>query len=215
MSKHRWTPTEIEMLRRNYPHVQTVVLADAMGLTVGKVYQQAARHGLKKSAEYLASEVACRLRRGDNLGAAFRFKPGQVPFNKGTRFVAGGRSAETRFKPGSKPQTWMPVGTYRVNADGILDLKVADTQPSRLGWVGVHRLVWEKAHGPIPSGHAVVFRPGRKTADLAAITEDALECLSRADLARRNSIHRYPPALKQAMRLASKVRRQIDEHQQY
>jgi hypothetical protein len=33
-------------------------------------------------------------------------------------------------------------------------------------WVAVHRLVWEQAHGPVPPGHIVVFRPGRHTTDL-------------------------------------------------
>jgi hypothetical protein len=41
--------------------------------------------GLRKSAEYLAGPEACRLQRGDSVGARTRFSAGHVPANKGLR----------------------------------------------------------------------------------------------------------------------------------
>jgi hypothetical protein len=76
-------------------------------------------------------------------------------------------------------------------------------------------MVWIEAHGPIPRGHVVVFKPGRNSTVLEDITADGLECISRQELAARNTIHRYPPALKQAIRLAAKLRRKLDEHPEH
>jgi hypothetical protein len=185
-----------------------------MGLRVEQVYQKANRAGLKKSAAFLASPAAHRL--DGVIGAATRFKPGQSSWNKGVSYQAGGRSPETRFKPGTlngKAQTlYQPVGTYRINGDGYLDRKISDDALPHKRWVAVHRLVWIAAHGEIPPGHVIVFLPGRKTTDLEQITADALECISRRDLVARNTIHRYPPELQQVIRVAAKLRRRIDDH---
>ncbi len=107
--------------------------------------------------------------------------------------------------------TWKPVGTYRINADGYLDRKIKDEGRPQDRWERVHRLVWIEHRGPIPEGHIVVFKPGRRTTDLEAITVDALECITRRELAARNTIQRYPPELQSAMRLAGKLRRRIHD----
>jgi len=97
--------------------------------------------------------------------------------------------------------------------DGYLERKVTDDPsfvPNRR-WVSVHRLVWEAAHGPVPQGHAVVFLPGRRTADLASITLDGLELVSRAELMRRNSYHtRYPKEVAQLIQLKGALNRKIN-----
>ncbi len=207
--RHIWTPDEVVALERDYPDQVTRDIAKRMGMPIGKVHAKAKRMGLRKSPEFLASPTACRL---DGVkGAASRFKPGQKPWNKGISYVVGGRSAETRFKRGSVPHTWVPIGSYRVNSDGYLDRKITDDGPAYKHWERVHRLVWIEAHGEIPAGHVVAFKRNRRTTELAAITPEALECISRHELARRNTIHRYPPALKDAIRLAAKLRRRIDE----
>lgn len=199
------------MIREFYPAMPTAALARVIRRSVSATYCRAIGMGLRKTDEYLAGPFACRLRRGDKVGAAFRFPRGQVPWNKGKHYVAGGRSAETRFKPGRRPQTWKPVGSYRINADGYLDRKVSDTSYPPKDWVGVHRLVWIEAHGSIPSGHAVVFLPGRRTTDPARITIDALELVTRAELMRRNSVHtRLPPDLVRLVQLRAALVRKIN-----
>lgn len=122
---------------------------------------------------------------------------------KATQFKAGVRS-------GKAAQHWVPIGSLRVNSDGYLDRKVREDHGSR-NWVCVHRLVWEEANGPTPAGHAVVFKPGRRTTSIDQITLDALELVTRAELMRRNTIHRYPRELKQAIRLVGKLRRTIED----
>lgn len=213
-----WQPWEEQLLREEYADTQTKAIASVLGRHVRGVYQKAADLGLKKSAEYMSYEVASRIA-GGKKGAATRFKTGLVPWNKGKAHPTTGRAVETQFKPGQMSgrakELWQPIGTYRVNPDGYLDVKVADDGPPQKRWERVHRLVWEQANGPIPEGHIVVFKPGRRTTELEAITADGLECITRTELVTRNSIHRYPPELKHAIRLVAKLKRRIDEHAEH
>lgn len=210
-ARRAWTAAEDRVLRDRYSNSRTSDLARLLGRSERCIYDHAYTLGLRKSAEYLASPAAGRL---DGIrGSSTRFKAGAPAWNKGQSYRAGGRSAETQFKPGQRPHTWLPVGAYRVNANGYLDRKITDTGYTPRDWVGVHRLVWSEAHGPIPAGHVVVFQPGRRTTQLGLITLDAVECISRAELAARNTIHRYPREVRGAIKLAAKLRRRIDEQE--
>lgn len=207
--KFCWSPQPLAGLVHRYPNEPTAAIAADLGCSVTSAYNKAHQLGLKKTAEYLAGPLSHRLT--GTVGAETRFKPGQVPHNKGRTYNPGGRSAGTRFQTGNKPVGWRPIGSLRVNKDGCLERKVADPG----SWLPVHRLVWEAENGPVPDGHAVVFLPGRRTTDLASITIDAVECISRSELMTRNSIHRYPAPLKHAIKLLAKAKRHIDGHQQY
>jgi hypothetical protein len=166
---------------------------------------------------FKASDKSGRVSRGKQLPSmiATRFQPGLQPWNKGTHFTAGGRSAETRFKPGrpaNESANYLPIGTLRVNMDGYLERKVTDDReivPARR-WVAVHRLVWIEANGPIPAGHVVVFKPGRRSSVLEEITLDAIELITRTELMARNTVHaRYPKEVVQLVQLKGAIRRQI------
>lgn len=207
-----WAASELQLLRENYADSRTDDIATALGRTLTTIYQMAARLGLLKSAAYLASPAACRLRRDSPNSVVHRFQKGQEAWNKGKHYAAGGRSAETRFKPGATTQTWRPVGTYSVDGDGLLKLKVKDDRdPPRKDWIYVHRQVWEAANGPIPCGHIVRFRDGRKTSDPALIVPDALELITRVENMRRNTYHRYGPEIARAIQLRGALSRQINK----
>lgn len=203
----RWWSLEAERhLRERYADTPTSELAAELGRPVHQVYNKAHAMGLRKSAAYLASPAACRLRRGDQVGAATRFRPGHRPKNKGVRgWDAGGRSHATRFRRGQRGKNWVPIGSERINSDGYRDRKVAETGYGPRDWKAVHLLIWEEHRGPVPSGHAVVFRDG----DKGNIRLSNLALLSRAELMARNTIHRYPVALKQTIHLAGRLRRAI------
>jgi hypothetical protein len=121
--RRHWSKAELERLRARYPHEPTQQLANALGRPLNTVYAKANQIGLVKTPEYLASPAACRLRRGDEVGKAFRFKPGQTPPNKGLRRPgwAPGRMKETQFKKGQFPANKDPdfyvLGALRINAD--------------------------------------------------------------------------------------------------
>lgn len=208
--KRWWTPEEEQHMRDHYADTLTVDLARQFGCDPKRVLAKANSMGLHKSIALIAATARERTTRPGHGSHATRRQPGQEPWNKGSHYVAGGRSAETRFKPGSRPHTWVPIGSYRI-VEGVLERKVNDLPgPNTVRWKPVSRLVWEAEHGPIPAGHSVVFRPGRKTTDLALITPDALECLSRVELMQRNTIHQLPPEFADIARLRGVLHRTIN-----
>jgi hypothetical protein len=202
-----WLDWEIHTLRALYPTTSTKTLSRALGRSESSIYGKATGLGLHKSAEYLAGPDACRLRRGDNVGAPFRFQSGHVPANKGQRCPgwSPGRMAETQFKPGRRPHTWKPIGSTRLSKDGYLQRKVSETGYPPRDWVGVHILTWKEEHGPVPKGHAVAFKDRNK----ANICPENLELISRRELMRRNTIHKYPPELAGVIRLSASLKRKL------
>jgi hypothetical protein len=164
------------------------------------------------------------LRRGDQVGAAFRFPKGHVPANKGLRRpgFAPGRMKDTQFKRGERRGTaarnWRPIGTILPDADGYLRIKVREAAPGEAhgfgnagAWPQLHRHVWTEAHGLIPRGHAVAFKDGNK----ANCALDNLECLSRVALMARNTVHNLPQPVARAVQLLGALNRQIRKRTQH
>jgi hypothetical protein len=211
----QWTSAEDEKLRKEYPNAPSENLAKLFSTTKSAVYQRAERLGLRKSAEYMASPAACRLRRGDEVGKASRFQKGIVPHNKGLRrpgySIGRGRMSETTFKKGERrgtaAQNWKPIGTICPDTDGYLRKKVSEGvggYGNQKAWEFVHIRTWIDANGPVPSGHAIVFKDGIN------VQIENLECISRAELMRRNSIHaRRSPEMKEAIYGLIQVKRLI------
>lgn len=200
-----WNPEEDAVVLARYADNPTSEIARDLRRSGSSVYQRAVKFGLSKSAAYLRSAHSGRLNSG--IGVRFRFKPGNVPFNKGLVRPLGwapGRTAETRFKHGNKPQTWRPVGSERWTRDGYLERKISDTGNKR-DWSGAHVILWEDINGPIPKGHAVIFRDGNKR----NIIIENLELISRADLMRRNSVYALPKELALVIQLRGALNRQI------
>ncbi len=209
--KRLWSEADDALLRRMYPDTPTSALARRLRRSVTAVYGRAELLGVKKSAAYLAGPHAYRLRRGDNVGAAYRFTPGHVPANKGLRRPgwAPGRMRETQFKRGVRhgaaAELWKPIGTERISKDGYLERKVNDGLPLQRRWRAVHLVLWESAHGPVPKGHAIAF----KNADKTDIRLENLECISRRELMSRNTVHNLPKPVADVVQLLGALNRQI------
>lgn len=187
-----WTDTEEATLRQLYPTHTRSQIGAVLGRSASAVQNRALKLGLKKT---------------DNVG---RFGPGNPPWNKGTHWVAGGRSAETRFKPGqlsgAARALLKPIGAERLSKDGYLQRKVNNDLPIQRRWRGVHILLWESANGPLPKGYAVTFKDGNKQ----NITLDNLQLTARQDLMRRNSVHNHGPEIAAAIQLKGAITRQIN-----
>lgn len=219
-AKGHWTPDEIAVLLALYPDQSAAAVGRALGRAPGSVHQKAAALGIKKSTAFWAGDSAGRIQRGQQHPAmlATRFQAGNAPWNKGIEYDAKGRSHETRFKKGVLNSTaakqWKPLGAYRL-CEGQLQQKTSNTPgPNNLRWTPVTRLVWQAAHGPIPDGHIVVFKPGRTTSTLEEITLDKLDCITRAENARRNSVYtRYPPEVARLVQLRGALNKQINKRQ--
>lgn len=209
-----FTREEVATIRARYPDTSTEQLARELSRPLEAIYRKAFALGLSKSQAYLESPAACRLRRGDNVGAEHRFPPGHVPANKGTRRPgwAAGRMQETQFKKGQWPRNKDPgfyvLGALRTNFDGYIEMRTSFDKGS-LGWTALHRILWEDANGPIKKGERLTFKDG----DKLNVCLENLAPISAVELMARNTIHRYPPPLKQAIRLVRKVKRKIHEQE--
>lgn len=191
MNRH-WTTTEEATLRKLYPTHTRSQIGAVLGRSASAVQNRAVKLGLKKT---------------DNVG---RFGPGNPPWNKGTHWVAGGRSAETRFKPGELSgrarALLKPIGAERLSKDGYLQRKVNNDLPIQRRWRAVHILLWESVNGPLPKGYTVTFKDGNKQ----NITLDNLQLTARQDLMRRNSVHNHGPEIAAAIQLKGAITRQIN-----
>ena len=210
--KRLWSADDDALLRQRYPDEPTAVLAALLRRSPESTYHRAKVLGITTSAAYLASPAACRIGTAATpAGIATRFKPGQVPPNKGMRRPGWhrGRMRETQFQPGVRQgvaqRLYKPIGSERVSQDGYLERKVNDDLPLQARWRAVHLIEWEAVHGRIPAGHALIFKNG----DKRDIRLDNLELLTRADLMRRNTIHNLPQPLVETIQLLGRVTRTI------
>jgi len=201
-------------MRDEYPVTRSTVLAESMGRSLLAIYRMAGKLELRKSPGYM-SEVNGPILRV--VGAAHRFKPGQQVWNKGKPGSTGMHPASRRnhYQPGTvngrAAEIVQPVGSLRVTKDGLLQRKIGtQSGPSNLRWRSVHELVWIEANGPIPPGHVAVFLPGMHTNVEADITLERIELVSRAELMRRNSVHRYGIEISRLAQLKGAIQRQIN-----
>lgn len=187
-----FSPDQIEFIRKHY---KSLIIAD---LTI-KLNDH---FGTDFSTQQLKTFVH---NHGINSGRTGCFEKGHQPHNKGVKgWKAGGKATQTQFKPGQRGSKWRPIGSERITKDGIRQRKIADTKYAPANWRSVHELTWEAHHGPVPAGHIVVFN-----GDPEDVTD--LECITRAENMRRNSIHNLPEPLKDVIRWRGVLNRHINE----
>lgn len=203
MNGKQWTDEDRDVLRRAYPMTSSGEIARQLGRSIRSVYQQARLMGLRKSEAFL-SDIGKRASRSQ-ASIAHRFREGHRPANKGKKMPPETYSkvAPTMFRKGNVPANHRPVGSERVNADGYVEIKVAE--PNR--WKSKHRVVWEQEYGPIPKGSNVQFKNG----DRQDIRIENLYLISRQDQMKdENSLmSRYPEELRKVIRLKGTLKRQI------
>jgi hypothetical protein len=96
-------------------------------------------------------------------GRDCRFRPGNVPFNKGQKGYCVPGSEKGWFKPGNMPFGTLPLGSERINIDGYVEVKYAEKSgPPKNRWKRKHVLIWEKMNGPAPKGHVIIFADGNR-----------------------------------------------------
>ena len=179
MAVKRWSDAEVMWLEWAYPRTANAEIGQDLGRSPKSIGLKARQIGLRKDPDF-----------AEDQKRANQFRAGQKAWNSGEKGLhTGGKS--TQFKAGHVPHTWLPIGSEVVDPkDGYLKRKVRDgSVPATYNWEFAHRLEYEKHHGPIPDGHVVCFRDGNRQ----NVDPSNLEAISRADLARRNTIwNRYP-----------------------
>lgn len=204
--KRWWTADEDEVLRELYADVPSKTLAQKLNRSLVSVYGRAKTLGLQKSATFHTSALSGRMKPGECRSPATQFQKGHVP-----KYISRNVSHIERwqFRPGQMPPTWVPVGT-EIWRQGYLWRKVRDDQRgsrARFNWRQVHLLIWEAAHGAVPAKHCVTF----KNKDPRDLRLENLECVSKAEVRNRNSIHQLPEELRDLIRLKSRVTRRIND----
>jgi hypothetical protein len=198
--RKRWTIEEDEIIKAEYPFVESCVLAVKLNCPLHSLYDRANRLGIRKDPLYFETHNAGRLR-GDK-GKDCRFKKGSVPWNKGMKGLCF--SPGTTFKKGNVPYTYRPIGSLQLREDGYIFIKVADPKT----WVQLHRLVWESEYGPIPDGKIVKFRDkDRMNFDISN-----LYLADRKEHMAENTFARYPADLRAAIKTLKKLTKTIEEY---
>lgn len=213
MTRQPWTPLQLDALHQLYPDHEADIVGRVIDRDRASVYRKAAQLGIHKSEAFKAAYLLRQSERArlDPRLIKGQFQPGHESWNKGKPSPTRGRSGDTQFKPGNKPHTTLPVGSYRINSDGHLQRKVSESSGcNSKRWRGVAELVWVDANGPVPPKHIVVFKPGQRTAVLEQITLDRVECISMAENARRNHPNNKSPELAKLVQLKGAITRQVN-----
>lgn len=200
-----WTPAQDDMFREFYPDCTMEEMKAMLGKTECAIYNRSEKLNVRKSAEYLASPAACRLRReATPASIANRFKKGDKTWNAGMKGWSAKGTEATRFKKGSKPPNHKPVGYIRTTVDGYFEMKMAEgMQKFKL----LHRVIWERCNGEIPKGMICIFLDGN-TKNLE-VTNLAL--MTKVQNMKRNSLHSYPKELAELIQLRGALNRQLNK----
>ena len=207
MSGKQWTNTEDDFMRKHYPSESNPVICEKLGRSLRSVYSRAKILGLKKTAEFMQEQWQILAVNLQNNGKRYRFPKGNIPANKGKKMPANvyEKARKTMFRKGNIPANHKPIGYERINADGYIEVKVAEPNKFRLK----HRVVWEENFGIIPPGYNVQFRDKNRQ----NLTPDNLYLISRSEqLKKENSMYaRYPEELQRVIRIKGALQRQINK----
>lgn len=206
-----WTPAQDDMFREFYPNCTMAEMKVMLGnKSECAIYNRSESLNVRKSQEYLDSPKAQRLRRGDEVGKAFRFAKGHVPANKGIKGINYEGMKATQFAKGAKPPNYRPVGTIRFirdKTDGYYEIKMAEGMRQ---WKLLHRVIWERLNGEIPDNHIVIFLDGNPK----NLNIKNMALMTKAQNMKRNTVHNYPKEIVHLVQLQAALNRQINKRTQ-
>ncbi len=214
MSRFRFTPEQLEELKRDYHNTQASDLADRYGCTLHAVYNAAHRLGLKKDIEFIRELSRKKMMNPNHPGRKFLIKKGNVPQNKGKKQAeymsaeAIERTKHTRFQKGHLPKKTRHDNAISERRDKSGRIyKYIRIELAK--WIPYHRYIWEQVNGEIPKGYNVQFKDGNS---LNCVI-DNLYLISQADqLKKENSLHaRYPEEIRKLIQLKGALNRQINK----
>lgn len=205
-----WTDEQIAYLLEHYADNTAQSVGVAIGRTTSQVHNKAYHLRLKKSHEFLAK--AGRELASKESASVGRFKSGHQTWNKGIKGSTGlhESSRAQQFKTGQLPHNHHPIGYERLDCEGYLHRKITDTGHTKRDYRLVHHIAWQSVHGEIPKGCYIVFVDGNKS----NFDISNLACLTKAENMKRNTIHRFSPELKEAIRLVRKLQKLIKQEEQ-
>ena len=187
-----FTQEQIDFIREGYKHYTKPELL--------RLFNERFPDNLKKLNQLCAFISNQKIR----SGRTGQFDKGVTPWNKGKRGYMGPN--RTSFKDGHEPHNTKWAYYEREGKHGIIEISVPERNP----YTGYcrrfrpkHVWIWEQEHGPVPEGHAVMFKDG----DNRNFELDNLVLVSRTELLTAN-LHDYknqPDDIKPAVLALAKL----------
>jgi hypothetical protein len=120
-------------------------------------------------------------------GRTGQFEKGSVSWNKGKKGYMGPNA--TSFKKGQLPHNHTRLWTERISKDGYIEISIPERNPYT-GFPQRYKLkhiwLWEMHNGPVPSGHALIFKDGNRQ----RVELENLMIVTRSELLSLN-LHKY------------------------
>jgi len=195
-----YSKEEDQIIKRNYAEKGAKQVARNLA-ALG--YTDRTSSAVKQRAKLLGLKYT-----GPKLGL---FKKGNVPANKGKKMPDHiyEKVKPTMFKKGCIPHNRVEVGTTSHHESLGYTFKKTDESQ----WDLLHRSIWEKANGPIPDDHIIIFEDG----NTMNCQLSNLRCISRTEHAIRNNFNNlknwapFQPIIK-AMVSLSNFKKVVNDH---
>jgi len=176
-----WADNEVEIFKSIYPNQKSEDIAKAFSKSLVQVYNLAFSLGVKKSEEFLKTEMGGRIVAGDK-GIQFRFPKGNVPVNKGQKMSDSvyEKVKSTMFKKGIIPANSKKEGeiSLRNSKNGAQYYFIRQNGK----WIPLARHVYESLHGAVPIGSIVIHLDG----NTLNVDPDNLKAITRSEHSNRN-----------------------------
>lgn len=200
----KFTQSEIEKVKELFPNNYTGNIAKELNRSYTSIANLAFKLGIKKSEDFKRLELERQGKRLRVVGVKSQFLKGSIPANKGKRmpYELYAKVKPTMFNKGNIPfNAKKPYEeVLRKDKSGRYYWMIKIPNEIRLKYK--HIFIWEAAYGKIEKGYNIVF----KDKNSLNCKLENLECLSNAELMRRNTIHRFPEELKSTIRLVNKLK---------
>lgn len=186
MDLEYWTQEQIDLLIEKYKELGDTELAELFNDNWIKGKGWTKKH-IEKKRRYL------NLKRTDKQKEIIRIRNQKL-----------GRWSISHYK------RWFgrkrPVGEiviWRLTEKGVKYIK------TEFGYIKYARLIWMQANGEIPKG----FNISHKDGNSLNCELKNLECISNVEKMQKNTIHNYPPEIKETIRAITKLKKLINEKQ--
>jgi len=200
----KWTDEMVDALRVSYPDLNSHEIANKLGVSRGAVNTKACELGIRKSETFVNAQRE-RVVAG---GAKYRFKKGDVAWNKGKKgyITVTDAMRATMFKAGHKPHNTTCDGHISVTIDerGVKQLRIRISEKNH-EYLSRHN--YRKAFGGIPHGYCIKFKDG----NTLNCDPDNLECVSRTLLMLLNSKHGYTRDIAEVKEVICYIKQEIKE----
>ncbi len=113
------------------------------------------------------------------------------------------KKSQFYFDYWNKERRRSELGRTRISTRGHMEVLIEDK------WIRMSHLVWQQAHGPIPSTHTIIHKDG----DKQNIDPSNLMLRARKEQLKMVSFNNYPLTVQQAIRTNNKILRAINEQQ--